>query len=99
MIRHVVMFKWNEGIDGAQIEQVAAQLDRLPTMIPEIRAYAHGSDVGVNAGNSDYVVVGDFATLDDYLVYRDHAEHQAFIAQHLAGRVASRSAVQYHVAD
>ncbi len=97
MFRHVVMFKWNDGVDSTQIAALAAALDRLPTVIPEIRAYAHGPDAGINAGNFDYVLVADFATPDDYLVYRDHAEHQAFIADHIVGRVAARAALQYAV--
>lgn len=97
MFRHVVMFQWNEGVDSTQIDGVAAALDRLPAAIPEILTYAHGADAGVNAGNFDYAVVADFATVDDYLVYRDHPQHQAFIAEHIAGRVASRAALQYAV--
>lgn len=62
-----------------------------------MQAYAHGADAGVNDGNFDYVVVGDFASVDDYLVYRDHPEHRAFLAQQLTGRIAARAAVQYHV--
>lgn len=96
MIRHVVMFKWNDDVDEAHIRAVAAGLDRLVDTVPTIRGYTHGADVGVNAGNHDYVVVGDFDSVDDYIAYRDHPEHQAFLAGHIAGRVASRAAVQYH---
>jgi len=92
------MFKWNEGVDSAQVAEVAAELDRLAAVIPAIQTYAHGSDAAVNADNFDYVVVGDFASVDDYLIYRDHAEHRAFIATYLSGRVAARAAIQYHVA-
>ena len=99
MFRHVVMFKWNEGVDSTQIGEVAAALDRLTTVIPTLQAYAHGSDAAVNADNFDYVVVGDFASVDDYLIYRDHPEHRAFITTYLSGRVAARAAIQYHVAD
>lgn len=92
------MFKWNDGVDSTQIEALAVALDRLPTVIPAIRTYAHGPDAGVNAGNFDYALVADFATVDDYLVYRDHPEHQAFLAEHIVGRVAARAALQYPVA-
>lgn len=97
MFRHVVMFNWNESVDVAHVQSVAQHLDALPGLIPEIKSYQHGPDAGVNAGNFDYVVVGDFANVEDYLVYRDHPDHQAFIANYIAGRLNSRSAIQYQV--
>lgn len=97
MFRHVVMFSWNETVDAAHVQAVSEQLEALRALIPEIGAYHHGPDAGVNAGNFDYVVVGDFENADDYLVYRDHPEHQAFIAEYIAGRLNSRSAVQYAI--
>jgi hypothetical protein len=95
MFRHVVMFKWAEDVDTAHVEAVAAGLDALPAQIPGIQAFAHGPDARVNDGNYDYVVVGDFASVDDYLEYRDHPAHQAFIADLVVGRVVDRAAVQF----
>ncbi|MET0910019.1 MAG: Dabb family protein [Ilumatobacteraceae bacterium] len=97
--RHVVMFTWNDDVDPAHADAVGAALATLPGLIPEIAAYRHGPDAGVNEGNFDYVVVADFATRDDYLVYRDHPDHRAFIAAMITGRVAARAAVQYDIAD
>ena len=97
--RHVVMFTWNDDVDSAHAEAVGAALSTLPGLIPEIAVYHHGPDAGVNEGNFDYVVVADFASLDDYLVYRDHPEHRAVIAAMITGRVAARAAVQYDVDD
>ena len=97
MFRHVVMFSWNESVDAAHVETVGQQLDALKELIPEIKSYQHGPDAGVNAGNFDYVLVADFASVEDYLVYRDHPDHQAFIATYIAGRLDSRSAVQYEL--
>ena len=98
MFRHVVMFSWNDTVDAAHVAAVAAQLDGLVAVIPEIKAYLHGPDAGLNPGNFVYVLVREFDTVDDYLVYRDHPAHQAFIAGFIAGRVASRAAVQYSTA-
>ena len=97
MFRHVVMFSWNDTVDAAHVQVVAEQLDALSVLIPEIVSYQHGPDAGVNTGNFDYVVVADFANADDYRVYRDHPDHQAFIAECIAGRLNSRSAVQYEL--
>ena len=82
-------------------EEVSATrraLDGLPALVPTIRDYRHGGDAGVNSGNFDYVVVADFDDVDGYLAYRDHPDHLALIAEHIAGRVADRAAVQFEVA-
>lgn len=99
MLRHVVMFRWAEDVDDAHVAAVAAELDQLPLQIPEIAVYRHGRDLGINEGNFDYVVVADFATADDYVVYRDHPVHQSMIQRMIAGRVEQRAAVQYAFED
>lgn len=99
MFRHVVMFDWNDDVDEAHIALVGAGLDRLAREIPEVRAYRHGPDHGLTPDNFDYVVVGDFATVDDYIVYRDHPTHQTFISELIVGRLSRRAAVQFELAD
>ena len=47
MFRHVVMFSWNDTVDAAHVAAVAAQLDGLVAVIPEIKAYLHGPDAGL----------------------------------------------------
>ena len=97
MIRHVVIFEWNDDVDDAHVAAVAAGLDRLAATLPTVGEYRHGSDLGLAEGNADYVIVGDFDSLEDYVAYRDHPDHRAFIADLIAGRVKHRSAVQYEV--
>ena len=97
MFRHVVMFRWNEDVTIDEVSATGRALDALPGLVPAIRDYRHGGDAGVNSGNFDYVVVADFDDVDGYLAYRDHPDHQALIAEHIAGRVADRAAVQYEV--
>ncbi len=95
MIRHVVVFRWNDTVTDADIAATGAALDALAPVIPEIAAYRHGPDLRLAPTNADYTVVGDFESVDDYLVYRDHPEHQRFIAAHITGRVSDRVAVQF----
>lgn len=97
MFRHVVLFRWNDDVDETHIALVESRLDALPAAIPEIRDYRHGADAGLAEGNFDYVVVGDFDSVDDYMVYRDHAAHQALISDVLAGRISERAAVQHEL--
>ena len=95
MIRHCVMFRFEDAVTEAEIAELSAALDGLPAAIPEIVTYRHGRDLGLAPTNFDYSITADFANVDDFAVYRDHPEHQAFIAEHITGRVAERSAVQF----
>jgi Stress responsive A/B Barrel Domain len=95
MIRHVVMFRWADEVDDAHIDRVAAGLDALVEAIPEIRTYSHGRDLGLNAANHDYVVVADFESVEALTIYRDHPQHQRFIADLITGYAAERVATQY----
>jgi hypothetical protein len=96
-VRHMVTFEWVEGIHPGHVDAVSAALAALPGVIPEIRSYQFGPDLGLNDGNSHYGVTALFDDEAGYLVYRDHPEHRRFIAEHIAGKVASRAAVQINV--
>jgi Stress responsive A/B Barrel Domain len=93
-LRHVVMFRFVEGTTAEQRQGIATALSGLPGAIPEIAAYGFGDDAGINDGNWDFAVVADFASTEDYLVYRDHPIHRAAIADHIAPVTAVRAAVQ-----
>ena len=95
MIRHTVMFRWKPGTTPADVAAITEGLGGLPAAIPEIAEYHFGADIGVNNGNFDFVVVADFAAVDDYLAYRDHPLHRALIAERIAPLVAARAAVQF----
>lgn len=93
--RHVVMFRWAEGTAPGHVQAVQDALGGLPAAIPQIRAYAFGPDAGVNEGNYDFAVVADFDGAEDYVVYRDHPEHQAVIAELFRDHVIARAALQF----
>ncbi|MEI8241529.1 MAG: Dabb family protein [Actinomycetota bacterium] len=95
MIHHVVTFRWKEGVDATHVESVATALRRLPSIIPELAGYACGTDLGLAPTNFEFAVTAQFASLEDYLVYRDHPEHQAIIQSLIAPFVSERCAVQF----
>jgi hypothetical protein len=95
MIHHVVTFRWKEGVDQAHVESVATALRRLPSVIPELAGYACGIDLGLAATNFEFAVAAQFANLEDYIVYRDHPEHQEIIRSLIAPFVSERCAVQF----
>jgi hypothetical protein len=97
MFRHVVLLRWKAEATPEQRAAVETGLAALPGLIPEIRAYTIGTDARMNEANYDLVVVADFDTVDGYLVYRDHPDHQVVIREHIAPIVAERAAIQHHL--
>ena len=95
MVRHVVMFTFKEGVTDVQVGDYVANVSRLPSIIPQVRDYRVGRDVGVNLGNFDMVVCGDFDSVADYLAYRDHPEHQRVVREFGLPIIAQRAAVQF----
>jgi Stress responsive A/B Barrel Domain len=95
MIRHVVMFRWTAEATGEQKRQVAAELRRLPALLPVLRAYHVGADLGMAEGNFEFAVVADFDDLEGWQEYRDHPEHRDIIVRFIQPIAAQRAAVQY----
>ena len=95
MLRHAVMFRWSPATTDDDIAAIRVGLGALPGLIAEIRAFHFGPDAGINDGNYDFAVVGDFDTAADYLVYRDHPEHRSLIAERIAAHIVERAAVQF----
>ena len=78
-----------------QKQRVADELRRLPALLPVLRAYHVGSDLGINEGNFEFAAVADFDDLEGYQTYRDNPEHRAIIAEFILPIAAQRAAVQY----
>ena len=89
------MFRWTPEATDEQKQRVAAELSRLPALLPVLRAYHMGADLGVNEGNFEWAAVADFDDLEGYRTYRDNPEHRAIIAEFIAPIAAQRAAVQY----
>ena len=95
MIRHVVLFRWTPEATAEQKRRVAEELSRLPALVPSLRDYRLGANLGLNPGNFDFAVAADFDDAEGYLAYRDHPEHRAIVAEFIQPIVTERAAVQY----
>jgi uncharacterized damage-inducible protein DinB len=95
VIRHIVLLTFADTATDAQIQAVHDGLSALPARLPQLQAYVIGRDIGINEGNATFAVTADFATVDDYIVYRDDPEHRRVIAEHIAPILVSRAAVQH----
>ncbi len=97
MFRHVVLLRWVPEATPDEVLALERAFTALPGLVPEIRSYVFGTDAGINEGNFDEVVVADFDSVDDYLVYRDHPDHVALINDLIRPILAERAAVQHEI--
>jgi len=97
MIRHVVLFSWNDGMTPEQEKQLTAELTALAPALPGLRSYHAGPDAGIAEGNFDYAVVADFDDVDSYLGYRANTQHQDIISRLTAPNTQTRAAIQYEI--
>ena len=96
MLRHCVMFRWNEAATEEVREAITAGLAELAGL-ECVAAYVYGPDAGLVEGNWDYVVVGDFDGLAQYRTYADDPTHQRLIAELIRPHISERAAVQFVV--
>ncbi len=88
------MFRWADGVTDDVKKVIGSGLDRLAEL-DCVSGYTHGPDAGVSEGNFDYVVVADFASVDDYREYATEPGHQALIDELIRPNIAARAAVQF----
>ncbi len=94
MIRHTVLMKWTSEATAEQKASVAAELSALPVIVPSIRSYILGSDLGLVTGNFDFAVTADFDDEAGYLAYRNDPAHRDIITRTIDPITAQRVAVQ-----
>jgi hypothetical protein len=97
MIRHVVLFTWDDAMTEQMEKQFAAELTALAPKLPGLRSYHAGSDAGLVEGNFDFAVVADFDDAESYLAYRSNAEHLDIIRRFSGAHAWTRASVQYEI--
>ena len=65
------MFRWTPEATPEQKQRVAAELGRLPALLPVLRAYHLGADLGLVECNFEFAAVADFDDLEGYLTGRE----------------------------
>ncbi|MHB1170988.1 MAG: Dabb family protein [Lacisediminihabitans sp.] len=78
MIRHVVSWKLAAEDAATKLEQsaqIAAKLDALVPLVPQIRSLRVGSNVVDVDRNWDVVLIADYDDADALQAYQEHPEH------------------------
>ncbi len=76
MLRHVVFFKFKEGIGEEEIVDLEKSLAALSPVIPEILSYEFGRDVVRSERSYDLALVSTFEDVHSLQRYQKHPDHQ-----------------------
>ena len=82
MIRHLVLFKLNEGVgrEDARVAAGAQAFDALEGQIPEIRSWETGWNLTDRPIAYDYAINSAFDDTEALVRYLEHPAHQAGVA-------------------
>eukprot|EP00299_Pterocystis_sp_00344_P002392 c12703_g1_i1.p1 GENE.c12703_g1_i1~~c12703_g1_i1.p1 ORF type:complete len:111 (+),score=15.08 c12703_g1_i1:1-333(+) len=100
VVQHVVLLKFVETATQEQKDLVVTELRKLPNVIPQIKSFRVGADLGLDvARNSHVSVVAEFENEADYQVYATHEAHLQVITTYIRPIIAQggRTAVQSFV--
>jgi hypothetical protein len=95
VIQHVVLLTFVSDATPEERNAVIDGLRALPALIPEVRSYAVGFDLGLAADTSSLGIVAEFESVADYEVYRDHPAHQQVIQEQIGPIREHRAAIQF----
>ena len=95
MLTHIWSMTFTEDATGHQRERFVATMVELPSQIEGVESFRSGVDLGLNAGNSDVVIVAGFADETAWRAYLEAPAHAAFIKEHVTPLCASWSAIQF----
>lgn len=80
MIRQILLFKFNEGVDESLQDEVIERLERLGELCPTIGSWSIGRNLADSPSAYDVIEIGDFANTEDLEEYKAHPAHRDFSA-------------------
>lgn len=92
--RHAVLINFKADADESYRAKVAQTVNALPDAIPQVRAVTCGSDTGLTNGSSDFAIIVDLDSADDYKTYESHRAHLDLVDLIRQG-VESRTVVDF----
>src|SRR5690606_31893108 len=96
MIQHIVLLNWKPGTPAEAVARVTAGFNRFPALIPEIKSYRYGPDLGLTPdGGADYALIAEFADEKDLAAYVIHPDHIGVMQEAIGDILASWKTVQF----
>lgn len=100
MIKHVVMWKFEENADGRtkneNMQIFKKELEALIPIIAEIKSLEVGINEVESDASFDIILVSTFATMEDLNIYATHPDHVK-VAEFCAKVRISRVVVDYTI--
>ena len=97
MIRHIVLLTLKADAPSDAAETIAGELRGLVGLVPSIRDYQAGVDLGLAPGNATVAATATFDDEAGYLEYRDHPAHRAVIQTYIDPVRESRAGIQFEI--
>ncbi len=96
MIRHIVMWRLNEGCDKAETAAlIKEKLEALKDKIDELVDIQVGININDTVAASDVVLVSTFKSKEDLSAYIIHPEHKAVGSEYVRPNISERRSVDY----
>ena len=96
MIKHVVMWKFKDGVAEADKLEMKRRLEALMGVVPTLRGIEVGMDVSGKTAAMDMVLCTEFQSLEDLQAYAVHPEHRKVVG-FVKPLVCDRAVVDYGV--
>ncbi len=78
MLRQITLIEFKPDVTGEEIRALADGFRKLAGVVPGMDRFEFGPDLKLESTTLDYALVIDFASVDDWIAYREHADHIAF---------------------
>ncbi len=96
MIKHIVMWKFKEGVSEADKLEMKQQLEALKGVVPSLLEIEVGLDVARKDASMDMALYSEFHTMEDLAAYAGHPEHLK-VVDFVRTLVCGRAVVDYEV--
>ncbi len=93
MIRHILLFKFNEGVTDSVQEDAIERLEALGAQCPTVESWSIGVNEAESPSAYDVAEVADFADQQGLDEYKAHPAHRE-LAAHL-GTICTWALVDY----
>lgn len=78
MIRHILLFRFNQGVERTTKDEVVSRLRQLEELCPTIGKWTIALNFADSPSAHDVVEIGDFASVEDLEAYKAHPAHREF---------------------
>jgi len=94
MIKHIVMWKFKDGVVEADKLEMKRQLEALKGLVPSLVDISVGVDVSRNDRSWDMALYSEFDSMNDLKEYAVHPEHLK-VVEFVKTLVSEGAAVDY----